>query len=758
MAPPPTRLPTQILLIATALALWPLLPTPSLSALVPLYLGAWLAFELARIGPRGLVIEQPRRGVALLALLLLVAPLVAAYRSHRAIAAEDDLRGGLTGLRHRLRLEALPSIAPGVVFADHPQSFYAHAPRREVLTLELGEGVDPLPATPLGEGLFRIDYDPRTSGVPTSERASLEATLVADGVRYRRRLDLVKPAAHPRWLASDPAGGYAATVSEETDELFVLSRNDLLHRLDVADGPSDVAFVTREHPGDTLVVAHRYSPTLEVRDTQSGARVRHVALPPMQHRLAVSPDGSMLAVAMHGPEPGVQLLALPAVEPTTFVSTPFAPDWLAFGPEPNVLVLSSLATRALHKWRSEADGWHETEILPLGRPVVTLTRTHDGESVVVAVTDYRPSGETHRGNHFIQDQLLFVDVGPWRLREQVLTARRTPSQSSPGNVDQGISPMGLATRADGSLLVAFAGSDEVWQLEPDKPRPWWVTGGLDLDLIAPHGVADLGEGVWAASSPAGGALALYRRNGEMIRFLGVAPPDDELAADGEGSLDQQTLAIRAGERAFYEGTRAGLSCQSCHLHGASDESPHDIGQGPLLPTLTVRGIGGTAPYLRDGSFARVRDLNDHLSEGLYRGYARYSENRREQLETFVETLPRPVNPARFATRDLERERAGAAAFVRARCALCHTFPALTNLGQHPVRALFPDYGADLAATIRLDTPSLTGSHGRTHFLQDGRAHDLHEVLGEHNISNRHGNTAALDAEQRADLVHFLLSL
>src|SRR6185503_17869283 len=108
--------------------------------------------------------------------------------------------------------------------------------------------------------------------------------------------------------------------------------------------------------------------------------------------------------------------------------------------------------------------WRADGRLVLGAPAVTLARIGDGARIVVATTDWRPGGGGNLGNHFVQDQLLFVDVRAMRVVEQRLTARRTERQMRAGDVDRGCSPMGIAEAGDGSLLVAFAGSDEVWGL------------------------------------------------------------------------------------------------------------------------------------------------------------------------------------------------------------------------------------------------------------------------------------------------------
>ena len=376
--------------------------------------------------------------------------------------------------------------------------------------------------------------------------------------------------------------------------------------------------------------------------------------------------------------------------------------------------------------------------------------------------NYRPDGKNHRGNHFIQDQILTLDTESWEVVSQALTARRTKLQSYAGSLDSGLSPMASQQQVDGALRVVFAGSDEVWRVDENFALPPTVTRGADLDLVAPHGIADLGEGRWAASSSAGGAVAVYGDEG-LLFFHGVARNDSELASAPQGSVVRQGLVLRRGERAFYEATRSGISCQSCHLHGGTDHSPHNIGQSPLLPTLTVRGVTGTSPYLRDGSFPRVRDLHPGLASSLLRGYRRYSASRPEDLETWVESLPRPLHPAHLAMAQgraaidpwAEKMSSGMEIFEIASCHVCHTPPSFTHLGGHPVRSLFPEYGAQLRPTVFLDTPSLLGIGAKGHWLQDGRADSLEEVLVEHNRSNRHGDTANLSEQQIHQLAEML---
>ena len=104
-------------------------------------------------------------------------------------------------------------------------------------------------------------------------------------------------------------------------------------------------------------------------------------------------------------------------------------------------------------------------------------------------------------------------------------------------------------------------------------------------------------------------------------------------------------------------------------------------------------------------------------------------------------------------------QAGMAAMIKANCTRCHAPPAMTNLGEHPVRFLFPQYGRELAADLGqesfVDTPALRGLAGSAPYLHDGRAATLRDVLVEQNRANRHGDVQGLKPAELADLIYLL---
>ncbi len=739
------RVSRQVVVIAAGLAVWSAWGEPSFAALVGSYAIGWLVVNaVVAVRPRLFEGELSRPVAALGAALVLVPPAAALWRARGAIADEESLVGLDQRVADRMRLERTPSIAPPILFADHPQDLYVWAEGRARVSARFGRA-RALDADALGAGLFRVHFDPRADGEPRAAEGSVEVTLTVDGSRVERELVFVRPLAHPRWLRASPDGSLAATVSEETDELVVVDDRGLLRRVATRDGPVDCGFVSP----DRIAVSHALDRALVLVDVGSGDVAGTVDIGGYAGRMAVSPGLGRVAVAVDGTPPGVALVDVASMRVEAFVELDATPDWLAFGADDDTLVVSTRSPAALVRLRAGRTGLRAGRPLLLGRPAVTMARSPDGTTVVVATTDYRRGGAPHLGNHFIQDQLLTVDVAKMRVVGQLLTARRSPRQAKPGDVDRGGSPMGIDVLGPGVMRVTFAGTDEVWRIDPRRPEPS-VVSLADVPLPAPHGVATFASGAFAVTSPSEGTIGIFTRAGELATLVRLTPDDDALLR-----RDPDALARRLGEHGFYESTRSGVACQSCHLHASSDGAMHNIGDRRLAPTLTVAGVAGTAPYLRDGSYPRIRDL-DELSEELYRGFLRHAPGRALTLERYVEGLPR--RPHLVDARDLRRERAGFAAFRKARCPTCHAPPAFTNLGQHPVGALFPERARELGADTVLDTPSLLGACDRVAFLSDGRATSLESVVRDHNRSNRHGDTASLDDGEIADLVFFLEAL
>lgn len=762
--PTPTRQRSsyQFVVLVAGIVIWSVLGIAGAAAFLLAYaLGlilvnvgvAWL-----NLGAMGSQLTRPQR--VLIFACVLAAPLALLLQ----MAFYSDLPKSLSQTREytadRLYLERLPCIAPRFVNTDLPQRFFIHAPEAREVNLRLGPNEPELSSEPLGHGLFLLDFNPRDGSPSGQDGATINATLTVDGVPHPREMTLFHPQPQPRWFSAAPSRGLAATVSEETDELIVVARGGDFHRIAVADGPTDCAMFDN---GRRIAVCHRYDPTLWIVDADDGRVIERLEQPHFQTRMAVAPDELTLAVGVGGSQPGIQFLSLPDGKPDTFVELPFSPDWLCFGRDERELIVTDCLGREVHRltlqtsseqadpaWRVDGDS------IPLPRPVVTMCRSPDGEQILLAVTAPHFGSSSVEANHFIEDTIHHLDLANWAISHTWSTHRRGDMQDGPGDTEHGVSPMGM-TVVDDVMLMTFAGSDEVSPIAPQTGAILNYRVFHEESLNAPHGVADLGEDYWCVSSPANGTIGILDPAGELETLIRLAASDEELAESSP-----VTLQRRRGYRAFYEQTRAGLSCQSCHLHGDNDYCLHNIGSTEMVGVLSVRGIGGTAPYLRDGSYWRLRDLHD-VAVGVYRGFGREVPwDRGDAMAAFMRGLAPNVNPRALEVHDLKRLQAGMDAFVKADCVTCHAPPTMTNLAQHPNRLLFPEHGAVLDEVTGMqtfvDTPSLRSVALAPPFLHDGRAATLESVLRDHNRANRHGNTRALDEDQFRDLLYFLENL
>ena len=763
----------QLTVLALAGALWSWWPAPSFAALIVAYLAALLLLNSSFVlfGPALTLDRLPRRWAVAVALLASSAPACMLLRESPRLVWHEELVTLQENLPHRIALESSPAIFPAVLRSDQPQRFHVHADS-ETLHVDWDGLRNPLPCVSLGHGLFQFSYQPALHGAIDGVDGFVDIRLRLDRRTVTRRMRWIRPQPHPRWFSSNPEFGRAAAVSEETDQLAIVFRDGAHQVLDVGDGPTDCVWIGESR----LVVCHRHGGRLTVIDLAGSRQTTVPALTGRWTRLAVSPDGQVLAAGRGGARPQVVFLSVEelldgAAEPSpAVVDLPDEPDWICFGRNSSLLIVSCRRSKSVHRIiGGRADQLDEavaSEALPRGgvspyepwtfdpqplqfpRPISAMGRTSAGRDICLATTSDALGASDLQGNHLVVHTIHVLDSFNWRIRDTFRTDRRSERQDLPGNSDRGGSPLGFCAVDDERMLVAMAGTNEVWRLSANN-EPLDMFDLSSPGMSAPHGVGNLGQGRWCVSSPADAAIEVHEDDGRLVARV-------VLASDGQTEDD---VWRRRGERTFYETTRSGVSCQSCHLHSDSDYARHNIGQGHLSSTLSTLGVSGTAPFLRDASNSRLRDLHD-LASGHYRGFRReVAWDRARALASYLNDLPAAAPPE---SPDLDGVRRGVTAFVRADCVRCHAFPALTNLGVHFASFLFPEEAAawrrEAPRPHLLDTPSLHGLARSAPYLHDGRAQTIWQVLRDHNLSNRHGNVQALTREELEDLTVFLKSL
>ena len=704
---------------------------PAFATLLLAYVGALALLEMGlrtpmRAALQRLAKEPIRLALASLTLSILLLPRL------RGLAESEGLLELAPRLSDRLALASEVSLAPPLLRFDQPQTFFVRASEDAaqavlVVSNQRHEG------QALGHGVFRFDV--HVQGGTQAFDEAFPITIEIDGTPHPEHVLAVRPLARPSRISLGHVGGgngKACIVSEETDEVRIVDeRGALSTPIDPGDGPVDCAF-----SGESILTALRYERyIISMRNgvLQQGAEIGLGAT-------AMAQTDSHLAVIVEGL--ANELLLLDTEGTNVLARMPLEGVPIDLTTTGDVIFVATRSPARIQRIQVEGDALRLAQTRALAMPAFALAANAD--TVVFASTDYRDFQRENRGNHFIEDQLIWLDSSTLEPTRIEPTARRTPRQDHAGDVDRGLSPVSLAFDEEGALLVAFAGSFELARF-PQSGLPTYLDMRDDLGM--PRAFVQVGAH-YVATSASEGQSTILDRSLRVLRVDAWAPSAQALRSE-----DPNALRIRMGEQAFWEGTRAGASCQSCHLLGATDGEAHNIGQRILAPTLDVRGLEGTAPFLRDGSYPALGDLYEVAVEE-YRGYRTHAGNRQATLDAFMRTLPLPHVES---PRGLARERRGLDAFFEARCADCHTPPAFTNLSRHAARDLFPDAVLH-DESISLDVPSLRALRTSAPYLFDGRAETLEDVLIRDNASRRHGDATALSEAAREDLIFFLESL
>ncbi|MCY1060229.1 PKD domain-containing protein [Nannocystis sp. SCPEA4] len=237
-----------------------------------------------------------------------------------------------------------------------------------------------------------------------------------------------------------------------------------------------------------------------------------------------------------------------------------------------------------------------------------------------------------------------------------------------------------------------------------------------------------------------------------------------------------------------------IACAHCHLDGESDLQVWDFserGEG-LRDTAALLGHAGLGdgPIHWSANFDEVQDFEHDIrggfggagllddadweagthSQTLGDPKAGLSEDL-DALAAYLATLTEePTSPFRGPLGELTPEaELGRTLFEsdELACTTCHKGQRLTDSQWvdpgvpllHDVGTLGPGSGQRLGMALTgLDTPTLHGLWRTPPYLHDGSAATLGEVLGAKNPDDLHGVTSALDDEERAALVAYLLCL
>jgi YVTN family beta-propeller protein len=533
----------------------------------------------------------------------------------------------------------------------------------------------------------------RSGSVTVIDTASLRP--VAEAAVGRRLAD----------LTAAPDGRHLLAVDEAAHQLVVLTRHDtsvrVVRRLEVAPVPVSVRV---EDDGTACTVASFWSRRLT--------------------RLELQPDGDGLSVRV-----------------ARTVDLPFAPRRQvlldggkkvlvadAFGGQLAVVdpvggAVESVRELPAHNVRGLA-------VSPDGRRVL-LTHQHLNRLAQTTFDD------VHWGNVLTNNLRSLSLDGVLQPGADLLRDSRLHYLGDVGYAAG--DPAGLAVAADGQVLVALAGVNEIsfgregdasWRRLAVGRRPTAVAASAD------------GRRAYVANTFGDSVSVIDLAAGKVETEIPLGPQPELSASD-------------RGELLFYNAklTHDGwFSCHSCHSDGHTNGRLNDnLGDGSFgapKRVLTLLGVGATEPWAWNGSQA---DLAAQVRKSILttmRGKPP-AEEQVQDLVAFLRTLEPPPSAARLTGRlDEAAVQRGRQVFEARSCGTCHTPPAYTSRKTYDVGL------TDEVGNRQFNPPSLRGVGQAGPYFHDGRASTLEEVFTRH----RHQLSEDLPNQELADLLAFLRSL
>jgi DNA-binding beta-propeller fold protein YncE len=215
---------------------------------------------------------------------------------------------------------------------------------------------------------------------------------------------------------------------------------------------------------------------------------------------------------------------------------------------------------------------------------------------------------------------------------------------------------------------------------------------------------------------------------------------------------------REGEKLFNDATlchQGWQSCATCHPDGRADGLNWDLlndGIGNPKNTKSLLLAHRTPPAMslgeRKTAEVAVRSGLRHIL------FSSQPESVAAAMDAYLESIKPVSSPLLAAGKLSPGARRGQRLFRSQGCVNCHPPPLFTDLKQHNVGTS----GRFDKGTERFDTPTLIEAWRTAPYLHDGSVRNILEVLRTRNLSQKHGNTAALSESALEDLCLYVLSL
>jgi cytochrome c peroxidase len=370
-----------------------------------------------------------------------------------------------------------------------------------------------------------------------------------------------------------------------------------------------------------------------------------------------------------------------------------------------------------------------------------LALSPDGKKVLIAHQILNDLAETtHNDVHW---GVLLSNVVRWVALDRLLHGQEGLLKGSQIQVTgdfqiAGADPAALAVTADGQVVVASAGVDQ-------------VAFGREGD----YNLARVNVGTHPTALATGRDPRLvYVANtfGDSVSIVDL----DTFETRREISLGPERPLTQAeqGELLFHNGRLSldgWMSCHSCHTDGHSNGLLNDnLGDGSFgaaKRVISLLGVADTGPWAWNGGMTSLEDQVRKSVRTTMQGQEPRDKDV-QAITAYLKTLGPAPPLAKFrdiAAVTIER---GRGIFRREDCAGCHQPPTYSSMGAFDVGL------PDKLGNRKFNPPSLRGVSQRGPYFHDNRAATLEEVVGKH----QHQLSRELSAQELRDLVAFLQSL
>jgi hypothetical protein len=626
--------------------------------------------------------------------------------------------------------------------------------------------------------------------------------------------------ARPRALAFNRDDGLLYVALSTADQVAVVdpaaASPRLAAKLDVCRFPDAIAAL----PKGGALIGCRFDPGLAriVRDAAGGFRVSHLVpgLSPGTRGLAVTDDGRF-AYVTSPPLRGVAVVAVADGRVLQTMPTGISPRAVRLlpkrawpGQRNALLAVSNFIdhTVTLHPVGDDGRLGAAVQTIRTEAPVLDLALTGGELPGMWLFTHEDRAVSRARG------PVEGLDSGVIRLAARGdLPGGRLVDDPGPGrrsflNLGERASPVieldGVAL-GGGTFAVVGAGSDNLL-LAPAREAN--LRDAIVVPVGAnPSAVAALPEDRFVTADRLSDTLTFISTGGapgvEATLVVGT-PARPSPAERGELLFYSRDLVrnnVATGPLSLY-------TCAACHDDGHIDGRLHPAKRNKFFSTtLTCRGIGTTAPYLRLGNQATIDVFADNIVSTHAQGAERDPEHFadypvtlrvrgadgartvtlqprevRQALARYMERIP--PEPSPFVTsgaRALAPAARRGLALFRDRCARCHQMIGNSDLGNHVPEATAEarllagqvaltspgryDVGTRVLGEGGNNPPSLRGVWDNAPYFSDGSARSLEELLRRTNPNaetvHSPANAArppAFSAEEQAALLAFLRSL